>query len=197
MQPFQRRPPPRFIPPNSRLGTIFKHQTLWLSVLVLCQIWGRIQTFSPPLQTNSQSGHQLPKGTASCFLIVATHGSCDSPKNLCLEGNTDVCSRWASSLLLTPTPGVCSRRELDERLPAFKSPKAGGMSHFSQLTRTTPRMPNTALAAVSIEEGGLSHSLLQRSPAQLKDLLQMKGYAWRGEGWQAKTAVSLPAANLY
>lgn len=60
----------------------------------------------------------LPEGTASFSLIVSSHNSSDSPENLCLERNTDVCSRWAPSLLLTRTPGACCCMESDECQPS-------------------------------------------------------------------------------
>lgn len=189
---------PRFLPSYSSAD--FKHQSLWFSTPSPYQILGQIQTFGPPLQTNSQAVHRLPQGTAWCSLITASQNSSDSPENLSLKGNADVCIRRAPSLLLTRTHGVCPCREPDKGLPAFTSPKAKGTSHCTQLTRIMPGTPHTALSCQE-SPGWWSvlrdAPLLQRSPSgQLKDLFQIKGCVCGGEGWKGKTDVPLQAARL-
>lgn len=91
------------------------HTRSFASSHLLCaKVWaksGRSVLLSKPR-------HGLPEGTASFSLSVSSHNSSDSPENLCLERNTDVCSRWASSLLLTRTPGACCCVESDECQPS-------------------------------------------------------------------------------
>lgn len=179
------------------MGIGFKHETIWFSAAAPYQILGQIQTFSPPLQSNSWSGRWLREGTASCFLIPATHSGSDSPENLsrgecrCLQQTSafPAADSYPRSLLpqgagwMTTSFHISQGQRHVSCQPAHQN-NARHARYNPRCWRGTRRVVWPMYA-----------SLLQRCPAQLKDLLQMKGCAWRGEGRQGKNGSVPPSSS--
>lgn len=118
---------------SSKLVVGFTHWTPWFFSPSLYQTLGQIWTFSPPLQTNTWAAWGNCLILSDCVFSQQqwfTWKSLSREKYRCLQqmGAFSAADSYPRSLLLH---GV-------RWMPAFTSPKAGGMSQFSQLTSKMP-----------------------------------------------------------